>query len=174
MGELEGMAVGRVPLGKGGAITVEATQTTCLQEALGGIDCRDNRTHLSNIQVVAHLVDLRVVGGENSGIHAECFSDPVASIIPRDDIGVLAVLARRADTEDLAGHEIVALAIDLIVIEGCKLVTRGNQHVVATKGPSSRRDIVLGRNAVANIALLDGIETITVGRKLGRYDCGGT
>lgn len=84
----------------------------------------------------------------------------VAGVAELHDIGSIAVLAFPAETDTGIRLEIVARGINDTLVDDGKLVARGESVFCARTRPrNSRRDVLCGRDAVANIAILHGVGT---------------
>jgi len=82
-------------------------------------------TDLSNVQVGAVLVQLRVVEIEDSFVDARGIGNAVASVTELDDTSSGAILALPTETEGGARHQIVALGVNDVVIDDRELVAGG-------------------------------------------------
>jgi hypothetical protein len=56
-------------------------------------------THLSNVDVIASLVNLRVVEVENGRVEVVCGVDVIAGVVVLDDVSVCAVLSSVAEAD---------------------------------------------------------------------------
>lgn len=88
-------------------------------------------------EVVAVVVDLRVVGHEESRVDSKVAGDQVAVITLLDDVGGLAVLPGDTKADLLVRQEICAAIVDGLVVGDCELV--------AVVGRSSVWDRILCR-----------------------------
>lgn len=116
---------------------------------------------------------MRVVHAKDSTVQAINRGDVVTSIVGLHNISGRAVLACPAETDGLAGAEVIAVGVDHIVVDDGKLVAGRDRWVGRKKKvkKNSRRDIVCGRDAVADIARLDGVVASAC---LSSDDCGKT
>ena len=126
----------------------------------------EKKSHLADVHVGAVGVDLRVVSPEHGGVDGVVGDDLVAGVAALDDVGRLAVLALVAQAEALAGLEVVTGAVDLRVCHR-ELVAKACGSVHGSgRGRGTRRvrgDVLVGRDAVTDIAILDGVGARTVG-----------
>jgi len=108
------------------------------------LDSAGSTQNLSNVNVGAVLIDLRVVRIENGVVNARHGGDPITSVIQLHDIGSRAVLALPTKAKAGTGLKVVARCINGVNVDYRELVGR---------------NIVCSRDAVANITVLNGVST---------------
>jgi len=106
------------------------------------LDSVGSAQDLSNVNVAAILVDLRVVHVENGAVNAICPRDIVTIVVLLHDVGGRAVLACPAKANTSTRHEIVAPRVNCVDVDYRELVGRYRLH---------------SGNAVANITFLNGV-----------------
>lgn len=107
-------------------------------------------THLSYVNVRARVINVRVVRVKQSGVDGMSRSNFFASIAFLDDVSRLAIFANCAKADCTADGEVATRRVDGARVDYGELVGR---HVVG------------GGDAIANVALGDGVRACAVRRE---------
>jgi hypothetical protein len=124
----------------------------------GNLNFFGNAKDLANVDVVARLVNLRVVGVQNGLVQSVRSSNSLAGVVSLNDVSRAAVLLFVAQTDRVAWNEVGASIINNTTVDSRELVGR---------------DVLCGTDAVANIALLDLVFTSASTRVDGECEEGG-
>lgn len=86
----------------------------------------DGRGRLT--EVVAVVIDLRVVGLQHSGVGAVVAGDQVAVVARLDRVGLSAICTGLAQADNLTGYKVGAAIIDGFVVGDRELVAVGRDQ----------------------------------------------
>jgi len=87
-------------------------------------DGRSNAEHLTRVDVVAIIIDIRIVLGEDGRVEAELGEECTASVVCLDYVGLSAVLASSAKAKILSGFEVAAGRVDDAHVHSSELISR--------------------------------------------------
>ena len=141
---LRGVRLGLASVGGSGGSRDSGGRLVAISGDRRDLDRAGDTEDLADVNVVAVLVDLRVVGREDGGVQAVHGSDTLAGVVLLDDVGLAAVLALVAEADLVAGDEVTANVVDDTPVDS---------------GQLEGGDIFSGGDAVANVILLDNVVT---------------
>jgi len=120
----------------------------------GNLNLAGNAENLADVDVAALSVNLRVVGVENGGVQSVVACDAFAGVTRDHSVGGRAILSSISEAKLAAGNKVGAFLVDNASVNGGELVGR---------------DVPSSRNAVADIASLDGVLPCAIfGEDLGK------